>query len=123
MKKIFLILIVLLGINITSNAQVCKISGENDSVEVFSADIVENGTKVQVTVGNDSQNISASVTVNVTVTYKPDKGGGTQTRSYSGKTIAKPNTESVIKIPIEASIGILKPVSVEVDKISGTKCM
>lgn len=122
MKKIFLILIVLLGINITSNAQVCKISGENDSVEVFSADIVENGTKVQVTVGNDSQNISASVTVNVTVTYKSDRGG-TNTRSYSGKTIAKPNTESVINIPIEASIGILKPVSVEVDKISGTKCM
>ena len=117
MKKIFLILIVLLGINITSNAQVCKISGENDSVEVFSADIVENGTKVQVTVANDSQNISASVTV----TYK--NGGRTQTRSYSGKTIAKPNTESVINIPIEASIGIFKPVSVEVDKISGTKCM
>ena len=121
MKKVFLILIVLLGINITSNAQVCKISGENDSVEVFSADIVENGTKVQVTVANDSQNISASVTVNVTVTYK--KNHVTQTRSYSGKTIAQPNTESVITIPIEASIGIFKPVSVEVDKISGTKCM
>ena len=54
---------------VISNAQVCKISNSNDNVEVFSATII-NGSSVAVTVGNDSQDISANVTVEVTVTYE-----------------------------------------------------
>ena len=118
-KSIYLVLIMLCSFYI-AEAQVCKISNSNDNVEVFSASIVDN-SKVVVTVGNDSQDISANVTVDVTVTYGYDN----YKKTYSGKTIAKPNTETVITIPISSTYSSSisnKPSSVIVTRISGTKC-
>lgn len=119
MKRFALFLFVFVSCFITE-AQVCKISNSNDNVEVFSASIVDN-SKVVVTVGNDSQDISANVTVEITVTYGYDN----YKKTYSGKKIAKPNTETVITIPISStysSSNSNKPSSVTVTRISGTKC-
>ena len=68
MKRFFLF-ILLLCTFIFVEAHVCKISDSNDNVEVFSASIVD-GSRVEVTVGNDSQDISANVTVEVVVVYE-----------------------------------------------------
>ncbi|MBQ7734579.1 MAG: hypothetical protein IJT61_01415 [Bacteroidales bacterium] len=123
MKKILLVLAVIIGLSTGANAQVCKISSSNDNVEVFSAYIVD-GSRVEVTVGNDSQSVSANVTVEVEVTYKDSNR--TKTKKYSGKDVAKPNTTTVIKIPINPThpdSPIYKAVSVKVLGITGTKCM
>ena len=117
MKKKFLVCMTLLLFAVISNAQVCKISNSNDNVEVFSATII-NGSSVAVTVGNDSQDISANVTVKVTVTYESSN----YTKNYTGKKVARPNTETVIEIPIATTYYERKPTSVKVTNISGTKC-
>lgn len=126
MKKNFFILslmIVLSGFGIMANAQVCKISETGDNVEVFSA-VIEDGNTVVVTVGNDSQNNSANVTVTVEVTYKSPTGSATHNYSYTGKIIAKPNQESIVRIRIpESDRTGYKPIKVKVTKIEGTKCM
>lgn len=117
MKNIVFILYILLASFSIVEAQVCKISNSNDNVEVFSASIVDN-SKVVVTVGNDSQDISANVTVVVVVTYESSN----YTKNYTGKKVAHPNTETAIEIPIETSYYDRKPTSVKVTSISGTKC-
>lgn len=104
-------------------AQVCKISNSNDNVEVFSAFIIDN-SRVEVSVGNDSQSISANITVEIEVTYT--SGSSNKTLKYTGKTVAKPNDETTINIPIKNSHpdnSNYKPSSVKVIGISGTKCM
>ena len=118
-KGVFIALLLLFAFRAV-DAQVCKISNSNDNVEVFSASIVDD-SKVKVTVGNDSQDISANVTVEVVVTY----GNKTFTKTYSGKKIAKPNSETVITIPISSTYSSSissRPTSVTVSGISGTKC-
>ena len=115
-KISFLVFLLCCIIN-ASDAQVCKISSSNDNVEVFSATIV-NGSSVAVTVGNDSQDISANVTVEVIVTYESSN----YTKTYTGKKVASPNTETVIEIPIATTYYERKPTSVKVTSISGTKC-
>ena len=123
MKARFLLCFALFCLYATTNAQVCKISSSNDNVEVFSAYIVD-GSRVEVTVGNDSQSVSANVTVEVEVTYK--SSNLTKTKKYSGKDVAKPNTTTAIKIPINAThpdAPTCKAVSVKVLGIAGTKCM
>ena len=109
---------VLFGINLMSNAQVCVIKGGNGaSVEVFSATIEKDGSEVWVTVSNDSNDISANITVNVTVTH-----GSGYTRNYSGKAKVDANTSPIIKIPIQKTIGNSPAKSVEVTSITGTRC-
>ena len=109
LKKIFFIILILLGLSDGYNtyAQVCKISNSNnDNVE-------------------DSQNVSANVTVEVVVTYK-NKYGNVKTMKYAGKDIAKPNTPTVINIPINPThqdSSDYKAESVKVLNITGTKCM
>ena len=123
MKKILLVLAVIIGLSTSANAQVCKISNSNDNVEIFSA-VIENDNTVAVTVGNDSQSVSANVTVEVEVTYK-DSYPRTKTKKFYGKNVAKPNTTTVVKIPIDSSYpdSSYKPVSVKALNITGTKCM
>ena len=79
-SKLFLLL-ALVGFFSNVSAQVCKINESGDNVEVFSA-IIESENTVAVTVGNDSQDISANVTVTVEVTYK--KGNAKHTQSFTG---------------------------------------
>lgn len=118
-SKLFLLL-ALVGFFSNVSAQVCKINESGDNVEVFSA-IIESENTVAVTVGNDSQDISANVTVTVEVTYK--KGNAKHTQSFTGKGIAKPNQETIIRIsiPAEDKSGY-KPYSVKVTGITGNKC-
>ena len=111
----------MLGLCGLSNAQVCKISETGDNVEVFSASIVD-GHTVSVVVGNDSQDKSANVTVNVTVTYK----GSSTSKEYTftAKAIAQPNQTTEIKIDIpERDKQDRTPVSAKVTQITGTKCL
>jgi len=117
MKKIIFAVLIMLCSCYMVEAQVCKISNSNDNVEVFSASIVD-GSKVVVTVGNDSQDISANVTVTVVVTYE----SANYTKTYFGKKVARPNTETAIEIPIATTYVDRKPTSVKVESISGTKC-
>ncbi len=123
MKARFLLCFALFCLYATTNAQVCKISNSNDNVEIFSA-VIENDNTVAVTVGNDSQSVSANVTVEVEVTYK-DSYPRTKTKKFYGKNVAKPNTTTIVKIPIDSSYpdSSYKPVSVKALNITGTKCM
>lgn len=120
MKKALFITIALIWSVAMTQAQVCKISETGDNVEVFSA-VIENNNSVVVTVGNDSQNTSANVTVSVEVTYERTSK---KTYVFTGKVIAKPNQQSVIiiKIPEKDENGRV-PKTVKVTNISGTKCM
>lgn len=121
MKKIALFTLMILGIFGSLNAQVCKISDTGDNVEVFSATISD-GHIVTVVVGNDSQDKSANVTVNVTVTYK----GSSTSKEYTftAKAIAQPNQTTEIKIDIpERDKQDRTPVSAKVTQITGTKCL
>lgn len=120
MKKIILFALMFFCILGVAEAQVCKISGSGDNVEVYSASI-ENNNTVVVTVGNDSQNISANVTVTVEVTYTAN-GYSTKTYSFTGKGLSKPNQESIIRISIPSEKENRNPDSVKVTQISGTKC-
>lgn len=121
-KRMLLFTLILLGFFTIANAQVCKISNSNDNVEVFSANIID-GLRVEVTVGNDSQDISANVTVEVEVTY--NYGNLSDKKTFTGKKVAKPNAETIINIPIDKSYPNSKytPSSVRVTGISGTKCI
>lgn len=120
MKIKLILILALVGFFSTVSAQVCKINESGDNVEVFSA-IIEGENTVVVTVGNDSRDISANVTVTVEVTYK--KGNSIHTYNYTGKKIAQPNQETIIKIsiPAEDKNGY-KPYSVKVTGITGNKC-
>lgn len=100
------------------NAQVCKISNSNDNVEVYSCYLTDNNSAVAVTVGNDSQDISANVTVTVEVTYNNNIK-----RTYTQKVLAKPNQTTDFQIKIEDKINSNSAKTVEVKSITGTKCL
>ncbi len=122
MNKVYRITIIVLlfySFMSTANAQVCKISDSGDNVEIFSTSIVAN-SQVNIIVGNDSQDISANVTVQVKVTYTNN-----YSKTYTGKKIAGPNCETTIVIPIDPIYpegGKGRPKSVEVISFSGAKC-
>lgn len=118
MKKLLVLTILLTGLISIASAQVCKISDSGDNVEVFGA-VIEDGNTVVITVGNDSQNNSANVTVTVEVIYEVSS----VKEVVTGKVIAKPNQESIIRISIPEKKGNRKPTSVKVTGISGNKCL
>lgn len=120
MKKFFLLITFVLTMVIGAQAQVCKIKGStaNDNVEVYSYVLINNNSAVNVTVGNDSQNTSANVTVTVEVTYTDNSS-----LKFSAKGLAKPNGPTDIVIPIKDNNGgFTKVKKVEVISITGTKC-
>lgn len=112
----------LFGMAINAQAQVCKIKGSatNDNVEVYSYVLSEDKSAVTVTVGNDSQDISANVTIAISVTYI-STGGTKKKMNFSGKGLAKPNSATDIKIPV-TSIPNFSIQTIEVVSITGTKC-
>lgn len=124
MKKFLFILVAFLGISYAANAQVCKISGSNDNVEVFSCypDVANN--KIMVTVSNDSQDISANVTVEVKVTgYKDGTSNKSGSFTVTGKCLAKPNQTTSLEIRIPNGYKLTDSSNVSCSKISGTKCI
>lgn len=119
MKKVFLLMIALICFGAIAKAQVCKISGSNDSVEVFDSYIDLANDQIVVTVGNDSNDISANVTVTVQVTvYK----NGWSTQAFSGKVIAKPNQTTTVNIKPNGGYKINDKSEIKKVDISGTKC-
>ena len=118
MKKFLFMLTACVCMAMSTNAQVCRISDSNDNVEVFSCYLTDNNSTVTVTVGNDSQNISANVTITVEVTYN-----SSTKKTYSTKVIAKPNQTTDAKISIQEKVGNITAKSVEVVSITGTKCL
>ena len=124
MKKTLCILIALLSIAVASRAQVCKISESNDNVEVQYVTYNSKNNHVLVTVGNDSQNISANVTVTVEVKYRAKTGNTSQkTMTLSGRKTAQPNGETLIDISCNLDPESYKIEEVKCTNISGTKCM
>lgn len=118
MKKIIFLFTAIICMAMSVNAQVCRISDSNDNVEVFSCYLTDNNSVVAVTVGNDSQNISANVTITVEVTY-----GNNTKKQYSTKVIAQPNTTTEAKINIQEKSGNSSAKSVAVVSLTGTKCL
>lgn len=118
MKKIIFLFTIIASLAMNSNAQVCRISDSNDNVEVFSCYLTDNNSAVTVTVGNDSQNISANVTITIEVTYN-----SSTKKTYSTKVIAKPNTTTEAKVNIQEKVGNFTAKSVEVVSLTGTKCI
>lgn len=119
MKKFLFSLIACVSFFFNANAQVCKISESNDNVEVFGALFNNEKTSVDITVSNDSKDISANVTVTIKVTYKH----ADYTKEYTCKGIAKPNGSTIISKEIDPELKGWKPTSVEVISITGTKCI
>lgn len=116
MKQLLFLVLFLFGVAESSQAQVCKLPNSDDNVEVFSATL-DGTNKVKVVVSNDSQEVSANVTVKVKVTY-----GNGVSKEFTGKGLAKPNNSSEILIIIDEKIGGYTPRSVEAISITGTKC-
>jgi hypothetical protein len=122
MKKVLLLLFALICFGSTAMAQVCKISGSNDNVEVFTCytDVAKN--QVVVRVSNDSNEISANVTVTVEV-RNVKQGSSRKKLTLTGKGLAKPNGPTEIRIDIPSGYELLNESTVQCTNISGTKCL
>ena len=123
MKKFFLILVATIGLAISTNAQVCNISGDSDggTVEVQSCYI--QGDKVIVNLINDSKDIAANVEVTVKVTYT--NYGYSETKDYKGKGTSIARVPLQIEIPISSTYpgkDNYVATSVIVTGVTGSKC-
>lgn len=124
MKKVFIMMFALICFGATAKAQVCKISGSNDNVEVFTCytDVAKN--QVVVRVSNDSNEISANVTVTVEVKNVKQSGySNLKKLTLTGKELAKPNGPTDIKIDIPSGYTLLNESTAQCTNISGTKCL
>lgn len=122
MKKALLLVVALICLGVTAKAQnVCKISGSNDSVEIFSKYVDVANNQIVVTVGNDSNDISANVTITGRVegALRDGRRGG---QNFSGKTIAKPNQTTEIRITLPGGTKLDNETKITEISISGTKC-
>ena len=123
MKKCLMILVALIGFGISVNAQSCVIKETNDGSTCEVQSCYLSGDNVIVNVINDSKDIAANVTVNVTVTYK--YGISTKTKQYSGKDVSIARVPLKIEIPISTTHPehySYVADSVVATSISGTKC-
>lgn len=121
MKKVLLIMFALVCFGATAKAQVCKISGSNDNVEVFGCRLDLGNNGVIVTVSNDSNDISANVTVKVEIQGK--EGCSSCTTTVEGKNLAKPNQTTQIKIRVPSSFKLTENSRLKCTEISGSKCI
>ena len=117
MKKIFLLLVALIGISYVANAQSCKISGTNDGSTILCTDQHLDGNKVVVNLSNDSENTCANVTVTVEVTYENNS-----TKTFQGRGKSCPNAEAAINVYIETVNNGKNWKKYEVTGVSGNKC-
>lgn len=108
---------------VTANAQVCKISGTNDNVEVFTCYTDASNNQVVVRVSNDSNDISANVTVNVTVKNAKRNGySGSHEVKIVGKELAKPG-QTDIRIDMPSGYSLREESIATCTGISGSKCL
>lgn len=124
MKKLLLSLFVVIGIllPITANAQICRIAGTNDTIELF--DSSHAGNVIKMTFSNDSRS-AANVSVVITVTYRCNNL--TITRTYKKKALIQPLQSTEVSVIIKESIiednRTYNFESYTVDSITGTKCL
>ena len=118
MKKILFILVALLGITFTTNAQSCKISGASDGSTVMVANDYLDGNKIVINLENDSEKTCANVTVEVEVTYTYSHIKET----YTGRGKSCPGSTCKIEIPVSPTKGNNKLTDYKVKGVSGTKC-
>lgn len=122
MKKTLILSAILALFTFSANAQVCKISDENDNVEVMSANFIDDNTIV-VVVSNDSKEISANVTVTVNVTnYNKSGSYHSGTLNLTGRALAKPNGPTEIRIKLPSGCSRRDNSMIDVIGITGTKC-
>lgn len=121
MKKTLLIMFASICLSATANAQVCKISGSNDNVEVFGCRTDAENNQVFVIVSNDSNDISANVTV--TVEVKGKEGCSSCTTTVEGKGLAKPGQSTQIKIKVPGNFKLTENSRSKCIGISGSKCI
>jgi hypothetical protein len=128
MKKILVILVAVIGLSISVNAQVCPIEGGN--IEVVSSP-THNGSEAIVTVANDSETTSANVTVTVKVSYHfTSNNAYYKSETFSGTEFVGKGGRTQIRIPITSCYSYnhngttltLCPKAVEVTDIRGRKC-
>lgn len=123
MGKYFFLTLFICGLffHIESAAQICKISGTNDTIEVFGANY-NNGT-IEIILSNDSK-FGANVSIAVEVKYV--NGKTTEVRSFQKKALAKPMQSTVVTMNVPTSVSALNNVlqydSFTVKSISGNKC-
>ena len=118
-----LVAVVCLGVAVSAQ-NVCKISGSNDNVEIFNSYIDVANNKLVVTVGNDSNDISANVTITADVTVVSCPTCSSLKKiTISGKEIAKPNQTTSITIPLSNPYIFTNNSEIKDVKISGTKCL
>lgn len=116
MKKVLVLLVTLMGISFTANAQSCKIQGANDGSTVMVTNDYQDGSKIVVNLENDSEKTCANVTVEVEVVYAYGK------KSYTGYGKSCPDSSCKIEIPISLKNGDYAMKGYKVQKVSGTKC-
>lgn len=116
MKKIFLILVALMGISMAANAQSCKISGTNDGSTIMVTQDRLEGDKVIVNLENDSESTCANVTVTVEVYYNNGKS-----QSFTGRVKSCPNQSATVTIPIQTK-NVSSPMKNYKVTVSGSKC-
>lgn len=94
----------------------CTISGSTDSIMVIDDSL--SGSSVSVTVSNDSNDTSANVVVEVSVTYR-----NKSQKTFTGYGLVKPNGQTEIQVPIDTQSTTNNPmIDYSVIKVSGTKC-
>lgn len=117
MKKVVLILVAMLGISFAGKAQVqCQIQNGEGST-VMATDQRLEGDHVIVTLENDSQDISANVTVTVEVKYKNRK-----TKTFQGFGKCLPSQSNFISVKIDLTDGQYEWDSYSVVAVKGNKC-
>lgn len=100
----------------------CKLNNEGDTVEALSATIDKDNSCVKVSLGNDSNDVAANVTVTIEVKYRWNIYDKPLT--YTGKIQVGPQQTVVLTIPINATAGDDRyvPNSVTVVSVTGSKC-
>lgn len=121
MKMKIVLLLAMLFTATLSKAQICKISENNESVEVFSTVLSDNKDSVTVVISNDSADKAANCTVTVEVNYKYSHSSARQTKEYTGKGMVKPQSSCEIVIPI--ALYDYEVTSVRAKSITGARCL
>ena len=98
MKRLFLILIAVIGLGIIANGQSCKIQNGDGATLVIESTNIDSGGAV-VTVGNDHESKPAQVTLSAEVTFSSTNcPSSKKTKICTGSGRCGPNQSTPIKL-------------------------
>ncbi len=123
MNRIILCIVALWGYIVCYADTTCKLNANGDTVEAMSATIDGTNSCVNVSLGNDSNDVAANVTVTIEVQYKWNSYNGDKI-TYMGKTQVGPQQTVTLTIPIKATSGDDRyiPANVTIVSVTGSKC-